>query len=476
MYNAIYRQYRPSDFDNVVGQERVVTILKNQLKNDQVGHAYIFTGSRGTGKTTVAKIFAKAVNCEHLKGYSPCNKCQTCTDESLMSVVEFDAASNNSVDQIKEIISKVHLVPTKGKYRVYIIDEVHMLSKSAFNALLKTLEEPPKHVIFILATTEIHQIPATILSRCMRLDFSLVPKDVIAERIRYILKDLKVKFEDEAIELLAELGQGSVRDALSVTDTCLSYLDNNLTYEGVLKCVGASNPNEIISIVNNILSNKTGDALMELNKLISVGKNPNLLAKDISEVFRNCIFMKTSPAANQYLKLPKSIADKIVEMSKPYTIKHLNLCMDVFTDLEGKMRYSTQQKMLLESKIVLCSSPLQELEAMVQKKNIEDKIVGNKLSEATLFEYLQKLDPVILGLYMSFNVVIDDVYVNLITEDDVDIREFSKLGGITLIENILKEHNIVRQVRCQLRTKKVNKTQDYLYELFGKTLTVNKEE
>ena len=472
MYNAIYRQYRPTDFDNVVGQERVITILKNQLKNDQVGHAYIFTGSRGTGKTTVAKIFAKAVNCEKLQTYSPCNKCQTCTDEALMSVVEFDAASNNSVDQIKEIISKVHLVPTKAKYRVYIIDEVHMLSKSAFNALLKTLEEPPKHVIFILATTEIHQIPATILSRCMRLDFSLVPKDIIAKRITDILKDLKVKFENEAVELLAELGQGSVRDALSITDTCLSYLDNNLTYDGVLKCVGASNPNEIISIVNNILANKTGEALIELNKLISVGKNPNLLAKDISEVFRNCIFLKTSESANQYLKLPKSIADKILEMSKPYSVKHLNLCMDVFTDLEGKMRYSTQQKMLLESKVVLCSSPLQDLEAMVQKKNIAEKITGNKLSEETIFEYLQKTDPVILSLYMSFEAHVGDVYIDLITDDELDIREFSRQGGITLIEKMLKENNIVRQVRCQIRERKVNKTHNHLYDLFGRTLTV----
>lgn len=472
MYNAIYREYRPVDFDNVVGQDRVVTILKNQLKNDQIGHAYIFTGSRGTGKTTVAKIFAKAVNCDKTNDYSPCNKCELCTDESLMSVVEFDAASNNSVEQIKEIIAKIHLVPTKGKYRVYIIDEVHMLSKSAFNALLKTLEEPPKHVIFILATTEIHQIPATILSRCMRLDFSLVPKDIIAKRITDILNDLKIKFENEAVELLAELGQGSVRDALSITDTCISYLDNNLTYQGVLKCVGASNPNEIISIVNNILSNKTGEALIEINKLISVGKNPNLLAKDISEVFRNCIFLKTSESANQYLKLPKAIADKIIEMSKPYSVKHLSLCMDVFTDLEGKMRYSSQQKTLLESKVVLCSSPLQDLEAMVQKKNIDEKIVGNELTIYDICEYVNRKDTVLGGLLGSFEIQIDKTTINLMSNDEMVISEFIKHGGISLLKQMLEEKGKTYEIMCIPLVEKVNKVKEHLCEIFGKTLTV----
>lgn len=245
-YTSLYRKYRPDTFDKVIGQDHIVRTLKNQIAHGNVGHAYIFTGTRGTGKTSVAKIFARAVNClSPLADGSPCGKCENCVElasNSNFDILEIDAASNNSVDQIRELTDKIGFPPTVGKYKVYIVDEVHMLSKAAFNALLKTLEEPPSHAIFILATTEIHQIPATILSRCLRFDFRLVPNGVIAKRIRFIFDDIGVKYENEAVDLIASAGAGSVRDALSVADMCVSYCDSNVTYNGVLEVLGAADP------------------------------------------------------------------------------------------------------------------------------------------------------------------------------------------------------------------------------------------
>ena len=469
-YNAIYRKYRPKTFADVVGQEQVVTILKNQLKNNQLSHAYIFTGTRGTGKTTVAKIFAKAVNCISPKDYSPCNSCDCCSDTNSMSVVEFDAASNNSVEQIKEIIGNIHLMPTKGKYRVYIIDEVHMLSKSAFNAFLKTLEEPPEHAIFILATTEIHQIPATILSRCMRLDFNLVPKEIIAGRIKYILDDLKVKYEKEAIDVLAEIGQGSVRDALSVTDTCLSYLDNHLTYNGVLQCIGASNPNEIIDIVENVLKGNMGEALSDCNQLLVSGKNPTIISREISTVLRNAIFLKVSDNANIYLNLPKSIVEKVKHITRDVPVNQLRLCMEEFVDLEGRMRYSTQQKMLLESKIILCSSPLHELEALVQKKKIEES--NTKLDHSLIYRKMSDKSQALAGIFIQFEMRVENDKIILSGEDANLLELFKSNGGVKIINNILNKKKIKLNVELEHVTSIENKNIGKFIELFGDTLKV----
>ena len=242
-YTALYRKFRPREFEDVKGQDHIVTTLKNQIRTDRIGHAYLFTGTRGTGKTTVAKIFARAVNCEHPVDGSPCGECESCrriAEGTSMNVIEIDAASNNGVSNIRDIIEEVAYAPTEGKYKVYIIDEVHMLSIGAFNALLKTLEEPPAYVIFILATTEVHKIPITILSRCQRYDFHRISIDTIAARLRELMDQEQVDVEERALRYIAKAADGSMRDALSLLDQCIAfYLGQTLTYDNVLSVLGA---------------------------------------------------------------------------------------------------------------------------------------------------------------------------------------------------------------------------------------------
>lgn len=245
-YVSIYRKYRPYDFDGVVGQEHIVRILRNQIKTQTIGHAYLFTGTRGTGKTSVAKIFARAVNCANAINGGACGECEICKElakPNNLDIIEIDAASNNGVDEIRELRESVKYPPSVGQFKVYIIDEVHMLSIGAFNALLKTLEEPPSHVIFILATTEVHKLPQTILSRCLRFDFRLVPTQSIAARVKYIFGDMGIKCTEDACLAIAEAGDGSVRDALSIADMCVSYGEGNVDYNVVLDVLGQSNPN-----------------------------------------------------------------------------------------------------------------------------------------------------------------------------------------------------------------------------------------
>ena len=268
-YTALYRKFRPNEFEDVKGQEHIVTTLKNQIKADRIGHAYLFCGTRGTGKTTVAKIFAKAVNCEHPVDGSPCGECASCraiAAGNSMNVIEIDAASNNGVDNIREIKEEVNYSPTEGRYKVYIIDEVHMLSIGAFNALLKTLEEPPSYVIFILATTEAHKIPITILSRCQRYDFRRISIDTISARLNDLMVQEGVEVEEKAIRYVAKAADGSMRDALSLLDQCIAfYLGQKLTYDHVLEVLGAVDTEIFSALLRKILEkNITGSiALLE---------------------------------------------------------------------------------------------------------------------------------------------------------------------------------------------------------------------
>ena len=297
-YTALYRKFRPDHFEDVKGQDHIVTTLKNQIKAERVGHAYLFCGTRGTGKTTIAKIFAKAVNCEHPVDGSPCGECDSCraiASGASMNVIEIDAASNNGVDNIREIVDEVSYSPTQGRYKVYIIDEVHMLSIGAFNALLKTLEEPPGYVIFILATTEVHKIPVTILSRCQRYDFKRISIDTITGMLRELRLTVNVELEERALKYLAKMADGSMRDALSLLDQCIAFhFGQKLTYDKVLDVLGAVDTVVFSRLLRMILDRNVTGCIMLLEEIIMQGRELGQFVMDFTWYLRNLLLAKTS--------------------------------------------------------------------------------------------------------------------------------------------------------------------------------------
>ena len=289
-YIALYRKYRPDTFGNIIGQENVTRILRNQIKNGKISHAYLFSGTRGTGKTSAAKVFARAINCLNPKDGEPCNECEVCKgilNGNITDVIEMDAASNNSVENIRQIRQEVVYATVDVKYRVYIIDEVHMLTTSAFNALLKTLEEPPANVVFILATTEQHKIPVTILSRCLKFDFNRLSEDDLYKRIKYVLECENVKYEDEACKYIATLADGAARDALSILDRCISESDGVLKYEDVQNIVGAIDKNVIDKVTDSILSYDSIAAIEQVDEVIKKGKDLRQFAFELTSEFLN---------------------------------------------------------------------------------------------------------------------------------------------------------------------------------------------
>ncbi len=302
MYQALYRKWRPKTFDEVIGQSHVTETLKKEISLGRISHAYMFTGCRGTGKTTCAKIFAKAVNCLHPINGEPCRKCELCTEtesDSLMDIVEIDAASNNSVENIRSMREEVVFSPTKGKYRVYIVDEVHMLSSGAFNAFLKILEEPPAHVIFILATTEIHKIPLTILSRCQRFDFFRVSPDDIQNRMRYICNQEKIEAQDAALSIIANAADGAVRDALSILDQCANVCQNNITEEDVKNILGISGSSYLYPFVDAIVSNKTEKCIEIIDDVYKQSKNMVRFCEELMFCFRDIMIEKLNETSHK---------------------------------------------------------------------------------------------------------------------------------------------------------------------------------
>ncbi len=295
MYQVLYRKWRPEKFADVSGQPQVTTTLKNELKNNRINHAYLFTGSRGTGKTTCAKILSKAVNCLDLQDGEPCGKCENCLDfqdGKLLDVVEMDAASNRGIDDIRDLIDEATFSPSKGKYRVYIIDEVHMLTTEAFNALLKTLEEPPAHVVFILATTEVHKLPQTILSRCQRFDFHrIAPKD-IAERLQFVAKEENVTITQEAALLIAVIADGAMRDSLSIMDRCIG-ISKNIDAEVVRSAAGLAQKDYLFSLSSACINKNVQKALSLIDKLHSESKDMARLCAELIDHFRNFMLIKT---------------------------------------------------------------------------------------------------------------------------------------------------------------------------------------
>ena len=363
-YTALYRKFRPQEFEDVKGQEHIVTTLKNQIKADRIGHAYLFCGTRGTGKTTVAKIFAKAVNCEHPVDGSPCGECAICkaiADGSSMNVIEIDAASNNGVDNIRQIREEVTYRPTEGKYKVYIIDEVHMLSAGAFNALLKTLEEPPSYVIFILATTEAHKIPITILSRCQRYDFHRISIDTIAGRLMDLMEEEKVDVEEKAIRYVAKAGDGSMRDALSLLDQCIAFhLGETLTYENVLDVLGAVDTEIFSRLLRQIINKDITGAIGTLDALVDEGREMGQMVTDFTWYLRNLLLMQSSDDMEEVLDISKEHLAALKEEAQLIKPEVLMRYIRVFSELGNQVKYASQKRILIEIAIIKLCKPQME--------------------------------------------------------------------------------------------------------------------
>ena len=359
-YLAFYRTFRPTTFDEVVRQEHIVKILKNQINADKIGHAYLFCGPRGTGKTTLAKIFARAVNCEHPKDGSPCGVCPTCralASGANMDIVEIDAASNNGVNEMRDLREKVQYPPVAGKKKVYIIDEVHMLSPSAFNAVLKTLEEPPAHAMFILATTEPQKIPATILSRCMRFDFKLIPREDLEALIKRVFDKSGIKYENEAVSAIARAGAGSARDSLSIADMCASYAPGKLTYDDVNAVLGAADFSSVAKIVNFMFEGDAPAALSAVEEVLSTGKGVGTLCKDLLTFLNNVAIAKLCKNAREILSLPDdrfSILYSSAERADGHKILRVT---EILSACESDMRYAVNGAITLETAILKCSLP-----------------------------------------------------------------------------------------------------------------------
>ena len=364
-YTALYRKFRPAEFEDVKGQDHIITTLKNQIKADRIGHAYLFCGTRGTGKTTVAKIFAKAVNCEHPVDGSPCGECTMCKNIAAgtsMNVIEIDAASNNGVDNIREIREEVSYRPTEGRYKVYIIDEVHMLSIGAFNALLKTLEEPPEYVIFILATTEAHKIPITILSRCQRYDFKRITIDTIAARLDELMKKEQVEVEEKAIRYIAKAADGSMRDALSLLDQCIAfYLGQKLTYDHVLEVLGAVDTDVFSRLLRQIISQDVGKVLATVEELVMQGRELTQLAADFTWYLRNLLLVKTSgDSCEEVIDISSENLARLKEEAQQIEVDAIMRDIRCFSELSGRIRYAGQKRVLIEMALIRLCRPEME--------------------------------------------------------------------------------------------------------------------
>ena len=379
-YKALYRKWRPLTFDDVIGQTHITKTLKNEIAENRIAHAYLFTGTRGTGKTSTAKILSRAVNCTNPNGSNPCNECEICRgilNETVMDIIEIDAASNTGVDNIRSIIEQVQYTPTVAKYKVYIIDEVHMLSQGAFNALLKTLEEPPKHVVFILATTEVHKIPATILSRCQRFDFKTISPSDIADRIKTILAGENVTAEDSAIEYVAYLANGSMRDSLSILDQCLAFKHDNLTYDDAVEILGGLDDASLTEIADFIGKNDAKGALCAFYKILETGKNIDDFAMRALDIFAKIMVCSVTGAPDKNGNAAQN--EKILKVSENFSHEHIMFCINVLNELINNLKFTKNAKTLIEVAITRMSEPDLSTNAdalLCRIKRLEEKIAS----------------------------------------------------------------------------------------------------
>lgn len=380
-YTALYRKFRPTVFEEVKGQDHVVATLRNQIKADRVGHAYLFCGTRGTGKTSIAKLFARAVNCEHPVDGSPCCECETCKHIAAgtsMNVIEIDAASNNGVDNIREIIDEVSYSPTEGKYKVYIIDEVHMLSPGAFNALLKTLEEPPSYVIFILATTEVHKIPITIMSRCQRYDFKRISIETIVDRLKELMEKEQISVTDKALRYVARTADGSMRDALSILDQCIAFhFGEELTYDMALDVLGAVDTQVFSSLLRAVLDQDVLGCITLLEEVVMQGRELVQFVTDFTWYLRNLLLIQASDHMEDVIDVSSENLIHLKEEAKLVDRETITRYIRIFSELAGQIKYASQKRILIEVALIkLCKPNMENKEdSLVDRiRVIEDKL------------------------------------------------------------------------------------------------------
>lgn len=380
-YTALYRKFRPGIFEDVKGQEHIVTTLRNQIKANRIGHAYLFTGTRGTGKTTVAKIFAKTVNCENPTENGPCGECKTCraiAAGASMNVIEIDAASNNGVDNIREIVDEVSYSPAEGKYKVYIIDEVHMLSIGAFNALLKTLEEPPSYVIFILATTEVHKLPITILSRCQRYDFKRISIDTITGRMKELIDAEGIAVEEKALRYIAKTADGSMRDALSLLDQCIAFhLGSELTYDKVLDVLGAVDTDVFSRLLRYVLDKDVLGCVELLEEIVMQGRELTQFVTDFTWYLRNLMLVQSSDNLEDVIDMSTDNLLRLKEEAQMVKMNQIIRYIRIFSELSGQIRYAAQKRILVEIALIKLCKPSMEkdTESLVERiRDVEEKL------------------------------------------------------------------------------------------------------
>lgn len=463
-YQALYRRFRPKTFDKVIGQEHITTTLINQIKSNKIGHAYLFCGARGTGKTSTAKIFAKAINCLSPENGSPCGKCKNCLaldNPNTPDIFEIDAASNNKVENVREIRDKISYPPVAGKYKVYIIDEVHMLTGEAFNALLKTLEEPPAHAVFILATTEVYKIPTTILSRCMRFDFRLVETDVLAKHISEIFDEIKRSYEQDAVKYIARAGEGCVRDCLSVAEICVSFCEGEITLKKVLEVMGATDDKENYVLIENILSSRKGEALKQVDEFVKSGKSVGMIFKDLIECLRETLICST--ANGNYLSLTQDKYNALKNLGEKYSGEEFLRIMEILSFAEGEIRYSSQPRIILETAILKASAKKSDysIESLAIRvgdleKKLEGVLSGNvKVSSAQALEIKEELkeiksDFVRTEKNQSAFIDSNEIKQSLPKKESFDEGKLSK----PITENVSADKNLPKQ-EVKLEDKKV---------------------
>lgn len=383
-YMALYRKWRPDTFEEVKGQDHIVTTLRNQIVNNRIGHAFLFCGTRGTGKTSIAKLFAKAVNCEHPVNGSPCNECASCraiSSGQAMNVIEIDAASNNGVDNIRQIREEVQYTPSEGKYKVYIIDEVHMLTQGAFNALLKTLEEPPSYIIFILATTEAHKIPITISSRCQKYEFRRISVETISDRLTELLGRENISAEKKAVDYISKAADGSMRDALSILDQCIAFnIGEKLTYDNVLDTIGAVDVDVFVNLLDNIIRLNVAGALDVVDEVCWQGRELSRFVSEFIWFLRNVLLANISDDADKVIDMSAENLEKIKELSKQTDADTLIRYINIFSETASNIKYASQKRVVLELAVIRLCKPEMDTDysgLLDRIRVLEQKLEGN---------------------------------------------------------------------------------------------------